>query len=217
MKIYSDIVQQTEAWERLKYGKIGGSRSEGLFVKSDTLFIEMLSEFTEPYEPDFDTFETKDTIRGNEFEPRARYELGQYVGVEFFEAGWLQCDENPMIGISPDGFTEDLKIMCELKCPGAKKHNVNIRTSGIHTDYVLQCVHYFVVNPLLELLYFDSFRPEHLYKPHSIRTINRQSLVNIGTEKTPKMFTVEKCVEMSKASALELKERIDKAINEMKF
>ena len=74
MKIYSDIVQQTEAWERLKYGKIGGSRSEGLFVKSDTLFIEMLSEFTEPYEPDFDTFETKDTIRGNELEPRARYE-----------------------------------------------------------------------------------------------------------------------------------------------
>ncbi len=217
MITYKDIIQGTEAWDKIRYGKIGGTKSGGLFKDSDTLFYELLAEHTEPFEPNYDVFENAAMLRGHEFEPRARYELGQYVGVEFFEAGWLQCDENPMIGISPDGFTKDLKIMCELKCPGAKKHNVNIRTVGIHTDYVLQCVHYFVVNPLLELLYFDSFRPEHLYKPHSIRTINRQSLVNIGTEKTPKMFTVEKCVEMSKASALELKERIDKAIEEMKF
>ena len=46
----TDIVQGTAEWHQVRYGKIGGSLCKGLFVKSDTLLIEILSKLTEDFE-----------------------------------------------------------------------------------------------------------------------------------------------------------------------
>src|ERR1700761_7321811 len=115
MKIYSDIVQGTEDWFRIKYGKVGGSTSKGLFTPTDTLLLELLSEHTEPFEMEEDNYVSGDMQRGIELEPMHRMEIEKYAGVKFTTPGWLLSDECPLIGISPDGITEDLKISWEGK------------------------------------------------------------------------------------------------------
>lgn len=217
MKIHWNLVQGTEEWESVRYGKVGGSLSKGLFVKSDTLFIQLLSEMTENYQPDYDTFETAAMVRGHELEPQARRELSEYTCVEFLEAGYFECEENPLLGISPDGISEDLTIGCELKCLGAKKHTEVMLTKGIHLDYLHQCIHYFTVNPDLLKLYFAAYRPEHKYKPLVVREITLESFVNIGTTSKPVMVTVRIAVEMAKESAKELHKDLIDAIENMKF
>ena len=100
-----NITQGRDEWHKIRYGKIGGSRSKGLFVKSDTLFFDVLSELTEPYETDFDEYISDDMLRGMELEPQGRIELSEYTNLPFVECGWLQCEEIPLLGISPDGIT----------------------------------------------------------------------------------------------------------------
>lgn len=212
MKSHTNIIQGTEAWHEIRYGKIGGSTSKGLFTKGDTLFYELLAEFTEPFEMDYDSFETPAMLRGHELEPRARMELGQFAGVEFTETGWLQCEEIPLLGISPDGITADWKISCELKCPGNKKHVESDLSEGILPEYIYQCIHYFTVNPHLEKHYFASYRPENTYTPLVVRVLTLDSVVNIGTNAKPVLKTVRTCVEMAKIAARELQKQIDDAI-----
>lgn len=217
MIIHKDIIQGTEAWDKIRYGKIGGTKSGGLFKDSDTLFYELLAEHTEPFEPNYDAFETPAMLRGHELEPQARHELGQYVGIEFNEVGWLQCENNPIVGISPDGISSDETVMCELKCLGGKKHVEIALMDGIHKDYLYQLVHYFTVNPKLETLYFAAYRPENQYRSLVVRTLKRDTILNVGTEKKMINCAVSDLVETSQAAAKIMKERIDEAINEMKF
>ena len=180
MKSYTNIIQGTEAWHEIRYGKIGGSTSKGLFTKGDGLFYELLAEMTEPFEMDYESFENMAMARGHELEPRARMELGQFAGVEFTETGWLQCEEISLLGISPDGITADLKISCELKCPSNKKHVESALSEEILPEYIHQCLHYFTVNPKLEKHYFASYRPENIFMPLVVRVLALGSVVNIG-------------------------------------
>lgn len=45
-----DVIQGTIEWHEARYRKIGGSTSKGLFVKSDTLMIDLVGQFLEDYE-----------------------------------------------------------------------------------------------------------------------------------------------------------------------
>ena len=47
MVVYKEIEQRTESWHEFRWGKVGGTRAKGLFVKSDTLMLDVLSEITE--------------------------------------------------------------------------------------------------------------------------------------------------------------------------
>lgn len=217
MIIHRDIIQGTEAWDRIRYGKIGGTRSGGLFKDADALFYELLAEHTEQFEPNYDVFESAAMVRGHELEPQARYELGQYVGVEFSEVGWLQCENNPIVGISPDGISSDETVMCELKCLGAKKHIEVALADKIHKDYLYQLVHYFTVNPKLETLYFAAYRPENQYRSLVVRELKTSTVLNVGTEKKPDNISILNLVETSQAAAKFMKQRIDRAIESMKF
>src|ERR1700693_1039259 len=147
MKIYYDIVQGTEEWFALKYGKVGGSTSKGLFVPSDTLLLELLAESTEPFVMEDDSYENADMIRGKELEPFARSESEKYTGLKFTVPGWMQSLSIPILGISPDGITEDLTTTLEIKCPGAKKHISTVYANEIPSDNIHQSLHYFTVNP----------------------------------------------------------------------
>lgn len=185
MKIHWKLQQGTEAWHRERYGKIGGSSSKGLFVDSDTLFIDILSQKLEDFEMDEDSYISSDMLRGYEMEPLHRREMSKYAGVEFLEAGWIQS-KHPLLGISPDGLTKDAKISAELKCPGRKRHAETLLGGVIPSDHICQCIHYFTVNPKLEKHYFGSFRPESKY-PLFVRTLTRDSLVDIGWTKKGKI------------------------------
>lgn len=185
---YKDIEQGTIEWFELKWGKIGGTLAKGLFVKTDTLFLDILSQRIEDFEPT-ESFTNEYMQHGTENEPFAREFLETYTGLKFTETGWLQSEENQLIGISPDGITKDEKIACEIKCLSRKKHLDVIIKNEIPLEYTHQCVHYFTVNPKLKKLYFIAFRHESV--KHFIKEIKLDTIVNIGTKSRPKLMSVE--------------------------
>ena len=74
MKVYFDVEQGSLDWHLLRHGKIGGTASSGLFVKSDTLFYDLLAEKTERFDTDLieEGFQSDAMMRGTELEPEAR-------------------------------------------------------------------------------------------------------------------------------------------------
>ena len=203
---HKNIKQKSLAWFELKWGKIGGILSAGLFVKSDTLLIDLISQRMEQVEIEEEGFVSKAMERGNELEPLARVFLEKYYGVKFIETGWLQSEENELLGISPDGISECEKFACEIKCLGRKKHMETVLNQEIPLDFINQLIHYFTVNKKLETLYFICFRPEAV--KHFQVVLNRKSILNIGTKAKPVLMSIEKAVELSKNAAAELLKKI---------
>lgn len=215
MKIIN-VKQGTPEWHETRYRKIGGTLSKGLFTKGDTLKLSLLGQFLEDFE-DVDNYISADMERGNELEPYALKESIKYTGLNFITAGWLQCEEISILGISPDGITTDQKNAVEIKCPGSKKHIETILNDSIPLDNIHQCLHYFTVNPKLESLTFVSFRPENKIKPLYCNTITRDSEINLGTKSRPVLMTVENAVQVSKAKAIELENEIKESIKQLEF
>jgi len=216
MIVRYDIEQHSEEWHKVRYGKIGGTLSKGLFIKSDTLLEDVLSELVEDFDLQ-ESFQSYDMIRGNELEPEARKALNAYLGIELKEVGWLQCEEIPLLGISPDGITECETISAEIKCPAAKKHLKNILSNEIPSDNIHQCLHYFTVNPKLEKHYFCSWRPENNFKSIFVKELTRDSLIDLGTKAKPNIKPISEWVSMAKKEAIILQEQIDEKLEQLKF
>lgn len=180
MIAYLDLEQGSIEWLEMKWGKIGGTASAGLYNDSNALFLDILSQRLEECEIE-DSYSSSDMVRGSELEPFARQYIEEYSGYKFNVPGWLECEENELIGISPDGLTDDEKVACEIKCFGRKKHTAILLEDDIPSENIPQIIHYFVVNPNLEKLFFLCFRPES--KKHFIRTLDRDSELAIGTKK----------------------------------
>lgn len=211
---FDEIEQGTLEWFELKWGKIGGTASKGLHTKGDTLFIDILSQHLEDFEPT-DSFTNDAMERGNELEPFAREYIGRYVSCEFEQSGWLQSEENELLGISPDGTTKDNTVCCEIKCFGRKKHTEVLLKDEIPLEYIHQCIHYFTVNPKLEKLYFIAFRPEA--PKHFVKELTLNSIVNIGTNSRPKAMTIEAVRDYSIEKANELLNRVKLEVESIKF
>jgi hypothetical protein len=214
MIVYEKLDQKSLEWFEIKWGKIGGTLSKGLHTKGDTLFIDLLSQHIEEFEPS-DSWENEHTKRGNDLEPFAIEYLEKYTGYKFNQFGWLQSEENELLGISPDGLIEDLTIACETKCFARKKHTEILLTREIPLDNIHQLVHYFTVNPKLEELYFCAFRPEAVTS--FVKRLTLNSEVNIGTKAKPRMFTIKEVVELSKSAADNLLDRINISKGKLNF
>jgi predicted phage-related endonuclease len=209
-----EIEQGSFEWFQMKWGKIGGTLSKGLFVKSDTLLIEILSQRIEEFEPE-ESFTSDAMQRGNDLEPFAVEYLEQYTGVKFNKTGWLQCEENELLGISPDGISDDETLGCEVKCFGRKKHTEVLISQEIPSDNIHQVLHYFTVNPKLKKLYFIAFRPEST--GHFIKEIERSTEIDLGTKSKPKVKTVQEWVEIALIEAHLLLEEIKIQEEKLKF
>jgi len=229
-----DIEQHSEEWHKVRYGKIGGTLSKGLFIKSDTLLEDVLCELVEEFDLQ-ESFQSYDMIRGTELEPEARKAFNSYLGIELKEVGWLECEEIPLLGISPDGLTECETISAEIKCPASKKHLKTVLTQEIPSDNIHQCLHYFTVNPKLQKHYFCSYRPENIYKPIFVKELTRDSLIDLGFTYKGKVKedrglgvkeyvceikdirTIDEWVKLAKSNAKELQEQINEKIEQLKF
>lgn len=209
-----DIEQGTPDWFELKYGKVGGSTSKGLFVPSDTLLLELLAEMTEPFVLDDDSYESADMTRGKELEPYAILEGEKYAGVKFLVPGWLQCEEIPILGISPDGITLDETFTIEIKCPGAKRHIETVYNNEIPKDNIHQSLHYFTVNPKCEKHLFVSFRPESNY-PFWPKMLTLDSIIDLGTKAKPVCKPIREWVGIAKFNGLELEANLSIALKQL--
>lgn len=198
-----DIIQGSLAWHKIRYGKIGGTSSKGLFVDSDTLLDEIISAMLEPFELEDTGYASDAMERGNELEPLARLRLSEYAGIQFDECGWLQCDDNELLGISPDGINNTLTIDCEIKCPSRKKHTQTLRGGIIPLEHNHQIVHSFTVNQNLDRKYFASFRPECKHSLF-VKMVSRHDLLNLGTKAKPVSKTIDEWARIARFNADEL-------------
>jgi hypothetical protein len=229
-----DIEQGSEDWHKIKHGKIGGTRAKQLFVNSETLLNDLLSEICEEFDLQ-EGFQNFDMQRGTELEPEARKYLSKYLSVELLECGYLQHSEIDILGISPDGISKCETISAEIKCFASKKHIEIIRSNEIPTEHICQNLQYFLVNPKLEKHYFISYRPENLYKVAFIQEFTRDTLIDIGWTKKgkikedrglgikeyvttePDVKTVAEWIEIMRINAIYLQENIDLEIEKLKF
>jgi len=214
MKRFDKIEQQSEDWFQIKWGKIGGSLSKGLFAKSDTLLIDILSQRLEDFEPE-DSFSNDAMQRGNDLEPFARDYLKDYTGIDFKETGWLQSEQNELLGISPDGITKDNSKACEIKCFSRKNHLKVLLSEEVPLDNVHQILHYFTVNPALESLHWIAFRPEA--PKHFIKVFTLDSEINLGTKARPIIQTIKESVKNSNELADTLLAEILTKEEQLKF
>ena len=214
--IIHNLEQQTPLWFELKWGKIGGTLAKDLFKRSESLFYKILSEKLEQFDFEDDYYINSHMQRGNDLEPFARDFLNSYTGLKFNEVGWIQSECCDLLGISPDGITEDLKNQCEIKCLSRKKHTEILVKQEIPLEYIFQCCHAFAVNNILEKLYFISFRPECNVN-NFIKCITLKSIVNVGTEKKTKKMTVEAVRDYLIEFHNELNNRVNKCVESLMF
>lgn len=200
MKKRFDIEQGTIEWLEAKWGKIGGTLSKGLLVKSDTLLIDILSQRLEDFEPDGDSYQNDAMKRGTEMEPYALQYLEKYTGVKFQKPGLIECEKNELLVISPDGLSECDKYGAEAKCPGRKAHTAILLAQETPLEYMCQIVHNFTVNPTLEKFWFISFRPESPQQAF-IKEYTRETEVNLGTKAKPVMKSIEDWTTISREAA----------------
>ncbi len=215
--IKHNIVQGTADWLELRHGKITGTASKGLFVKSDTLLIDLISQHIEDWELE-DSYSSADMVRGTELEPYAREAISDELFISFKEIGFIQNASIPILGISPDGLSEDDTIGLEIKCPKAKKHTETILSNEIPSDNIHQVLHYFTVNPKLETMYFVSYRPESKVKPLWYKSLTRDSDIDLGTKAKPNIKKVNEWVEIATNAANEINKELNAALlklNEM--
>ncbi len=214
MKIHWDIEQGTEDWFRLKWGKIGGSNAKELFTPSDTLLTHTVAELIEEFEAP-DEISNTDMDRGKEMEPEARKQLEVYTGLKFLVPGWVQSDFCSLVGISPDGLTENLKSGCEIKCCARVMHTQTLIDDEIPPKNLHQCLHYFTVIDTLEELFFCSFRPESV-KPLFVKRLTRESIIDLGTKTKPDRRPIKAWVAVEKVNALQLESDSKKTIEKLK-
>jgi len=216
MIAYWDIIQGTDQWHEIRYGKIGGTLSSSLLVKSHTLLKNVGSCYTEEYVPTPDSFVNYDMQRGIELEPMARRELSVYTGLIFKECGWLQSLKCDLMGISPDGITEDLKHIAEIKCPNKEKHFENCYNNKIPDDNIYQCIQSFAVNPGLISVFFCSFRPENL-RPLFVKELKRSDIIELTVNRKKESGTVISFADRLMESALELQVKIKNTVDNLTF
>ena len=212
--IKHNILQGTPAWFELRWGKITGTASKGLFVKSDTLLIDLIAQNTEDWEME-DTYASADMVRGTELEVYAREAISDELFISFKEVGFLQNASIPILCISPDGLSEDDTIGLEIKCPKAKKHTETILSNEIPSDNIHQVLHYFTVNPKLETMYFVSYRPESKVKQLWYKSLTRDSLIDLGTKAKPNIKTVAEWVEIATIEAGKINKELHNALNKL--
>lgn len=211
-----NIQQGSEEWHAMRYRKITGTTASGLLVKSDTLLIKLLGEFGEPYEPEEDGYQSVAMIRGHELQPMALKALSQYTGHDFLDCGFLQCEINRLLGISPDGITKSLDYMAEIKCPGKTEHAKTIYNGIIPDDHLDQMLHCFTVNPHVKGVWFASFRPEHEIVPLFAKLMDLNSLVDMGTKAKPNVKMVSEWVEILRFQAAQVDTNLDIALCTLK-
>ncbi len=216
MTPHYEIEQGTYEWHESRYGKIGGTLASSILVKSDTLLNDLVSARLEPFTHDDDEYKSADMERGSFYEGEAVHKLGEKYNVNFKPVGWVQSDEFPYVGISPDGISECETVQAEVKCPNRKNHTKYLREQILPLAYVDQVTHAFLVNDKLEKLLFASYRPESIVPMFDIE-ITRESVLNYGTEKTPQLISVSNRIETLRTALTSLFERVDSEVYRLTF
>ncbi len=165
-----DFPQRSEAWEKIRIGKVGGSEAIGLTTPArlKTLIWLKLGEIQAgEQDGDFTSAKMQEAI-DNEPIVIDLYEKKTFNIVT--EVGYITNTDYEYAGLSPDGLIgEDGAI--EQKNYIAKNH-CKIIVDGIQTEDKPQLAHYFLILPKLKWIDFVSYNEKVKAKPlHIIRVL----------------------------------------------
>jgi putative phage-type endonuclease len=179
MRIHK-VIQGTDAWKRIRLGKITGTRIKNI-AKADNLSVvdELIAE-TISDEIEEDGFINEAMQRGIDYEPLARSEYEKRMNVKVEEFGFLQHSEHDWLGLSPDGLikSENGKYEkgIEIKCPSTATHVRYIRMNSLPNEYKYQVYNYFLVCQDIQTVDFISYDTRFGIKPMHIITIKRDDI-----------------------------------------
>jgi putative phage-type endonuclease len=158
MKIHN-VEQRSTEWLQLKAGKISGSIVKGIFAKNNLPLIDQL--IAEQFTGEITDVPVNYAMqRGIDREHEALAAIEKELDIKFKSFGLCEHENLSLVVLSPDGFTDDLRVGVEIKCPSAKKHIEYIRMDKIPSDYIYQIYMYFFVNEKCESVIFASYCPE---------------------------------------------------------
>lgn len=150
-----------EEWEAARAGKVTGTVVKDLVPKRASKYKKAGFWKIVAHRlaiPEYDEMHAMN--RGIELEPEALKAFEEEIKIKLNKDLVLwERDDNSLIAISPDAFTEDLKTAVEVKCLGSEKHIEALYTQEVPKDFEDQVMQYFVVNDKLEKLYLVFYDP----------------------------------------------------------
>jgi hypothetical protein len=139
MKIYSDMIQGTEEWNKIRCGKFTASVVPKLFMGEKTkgyqdtirriAYERMTGQTAESFKSDW-------MQRGNDLEEIALKEYSDVTFSEVQRIGFVEVDE--WRGCSPDGMVNDDGLV-QVKSPKWNTFMDYKTIDDIDKDYIIQC------------------------------------------------------------------------------
>jgi hypothetical protein len=151
MIIHRNIEQNTEAWHKLRHGKLTASDFKSLItektqkITSDTKIkdlaykkaVETIFNYKEWEEANEEViFNSFDIERGNRLEPIARQEYEARTLIPVEEVGFIES-ECGLLGYSPDGLVGEDGLI-EIKAPRKSKHLETIFKNKVPLEHIAQ-------------------------------------------------------------------------------
>jgi putative phage-type endonuclease len=139
----ADIEQGTDAWRRLRLGKLTASRLADALAKTKTgwgasranLIADLVAERLTGTSAD--RFTNEAMRWGTEQEPRARIAYELWTNTEVAQVGFIDHPKIPMSGASPDGLVKDTGLV-EIKCPNTASHIETLLGQEVPAKYRTQ-------------------------------------------------------------------------------
>ena len=158
MKIHT-IQQGSPEWFELRVGRITGTSAAKCLASKWLDFSDQLAgeRLTGMADDQFDFYESEDMIRGKELEPIARQLYARQFNADIEVVGFIQPDDMPYFGMSPDGIYKDGTGAIEIKAPRIKNHLKYIRHDKIPTEYMAQIVSIFICSETIQFVDFISY------------------------------------------------------------
>lgn len=173
----ANIDQNTDEWLELRKGKITGSKLKDIVVKrGDGKKIGFYQLIADRLALDPDDEVAMD--RGHRLEDEAIEQFEVLHGKKVNKnAGMWFSEDNEDIAVSPDGAIENdgaFTEAVEVKCLASARHIQAIIEDEVPADYELQVLQYFIVNELLQTLYFVFYDPRVIAKPLHVVQVDRE-------------------------------------------
>jgi hypothetical protein len=201
--IIHNFEQGSEEWLQYRVGKVTGKSSEKVMSNNWVDYTDVIAAEQITNKRKSEGFKSEAMKRGNELEPVARRLYSELLGLPVQEVGFIQPEQFPYFGMSPDGLVSSngqYVIIPEIKCPEPQTHIRYIRENVAPKEYYWQYISAFVACKEIFCVDFISYCPEITNKPIWVKRINRkdvQSDINALEAKLTIFFTqVQKTINL---------------------
>lgn len=209
---YLEIEQGSQEWRDLKVKKVGGARfGQATSSRENNLVCEMVGEALDGCISQ-DDYISEDMQFGIDNEEPAIDLYEQKTGLKFDRGGVIMSDFSDIHMASPDGITQDRKIVVEVKCTQLNHVHLKRFVSGIDSKYLPQCINYFAVSDDVEEVHFVSYCPFRQERPIVAIILKRDTVIAIKETKTA---TIKTTVQDKVIEGRALLLPIEKEVNEL--